>query len=103
MKHLDQNINSFIISPLFLLLLIAGMMAVVTFFFLLQFRKTPGVKYWFIGKLLQQFGQLPMHLNLQQPTLRQRSYGQNSPISELFMALFRFSFFHWPSRPNSNT
>ena len=51
MKHLDQNINNFIISPLFLLLLIAGIMAVVTFFFLLQFRKTPGVKYWLIWQI----------------------------------------------------
>ena len=46
MSNLEPNIDNYIITPLFLLLLIGGLIGVVTFFFLIRFRKTPGVKYW---------------------------------------------------------
>ena len=51
MSNLEPNLNNYIISPLFLLLLIGGLVGVVTFFFLLRFRKTPGVKYWLIWQV----------------------------------------------------
>jgi PAS domain S-box-containing protein len=46
MSNLDLNIPNYIVSPLFLLLLIGGLIGITTFFFLLRFRETPGVKYW---------------------------------------------------------
>lgn len=51
MSNLEPTIDNYIISPLFLLLLIGGLIGVVTFFFLLRFRKTPGVKYWLIWQV----------------------------------------------------
>jgi PAS domain S-box-containing protein len=51
MSNLEPKIDNYIISPLFLLLLIGGLIGVVTFFFLLRFRKTPGVKYWLIWQI----------------------------------------------------
>lgn len=48
MSNLDLNIPNYIVSPLFLLLLIGGLIGITTFFFLLRFRETPGVKYWLI-------------------------------------------------------
>lgn len=41
----------YIISPLFLLLLIGGFLGIVTFLFLLRFRKTAGVKYWLVWQV----------------------------------------------------
>ena len=51
MSNFEPKIDNYIISPLFLLLLIGGLIGVVTFFFLLRFRKTPGVKYWLIWQV----------------------------------------------------
>jgi len=51
MINLEPNINNYIVTPLFLLLLIGGLIGVVTFFFLLRFRKTPGVKYWLVWQV----------------------------------------------------
>ncbi len=51
MSKFEMNTGNYIISPLFLLLLIGGLIGVGTFFFLLQFRKTPGVKYWLIWQI----------------------------------------------------
>jgi len=51
MSNLEPNIDNYTITPLFLLLLIGGLIGVVTFFFLLRFRKTPGVKYWLVWQV----------------------------------------------------
>jgi PAS domain S-box-containing protein len=51
MGNLDFNIASFSITPLFVLLLIGGIVGIITFFFLLKFRKTPGVKFWMIAQI----------------------------------------------------
>lgn len=51
MSNLGPNIDHYIITPLFLLLLIGGIIGIVTFFFLLRFRKTPGVKYWLVWQI----------------------------------------------------
>lgn len=51
MSNLGLNIDSYIITPLFLLLLIGGLIGVFTFFFLLRFRRTPGVKYWLVWQI----------------------------------------------------
>jgi len=51
MSNLELNFDNYIISPLFLLLLIGGLIGVVTFFFLLRYRNTPGVKYWLIWQV----------------------------------------------------
>lgn len=48
MNNLDLNIPNYIVSPLFLLLLIGGLIGITTFFFLLRFRETPGVKFWLV-------------------------------------------------------
>ncbi len=51
MGNLDFNIASFSITPLFVLLLIGGIVGIITFFFLIKFRKTPGVKFWLIWQI----------------------------------------------------
>jgi len=51
MSNLEPNIDNYIVTPLFLLLVIGGLIGLVTFFFLLRFRKTPGVKYWLIWQV----------------------------------------------------
>ena len=51
MSNLLPNIDNYIITPLFLLLLIGGLIGVITFFFLFRFRKTPGVKYWLVWQV----------------------------------------------------
>jgi PAS domain S-box-containing protein len=51
MGNIEPKVDNYIISPLFILLLIGGLIGVVTFFFLLRFRKTPGVKYWLIWQV----------------------------------------------------
>jgi PAS domain S-box len=43
--------DGYIISPLFLLLLIAGIVGVITFFFLLKFRKSADVKFWLVWQV----------------------------------------------------
>jgi PAS domain S-box-containing protein len=43
--------DGYIISPLFLLLLIAGVVGVITFFFLLKFRKSADVKFWLVWQV----------------------------------------------------
>lgn len=51
MSNLEPNIDHYIITPLFLLLLVGGLIGVVTFLFLLRFRRTPGVKYWLVWQV----------------------------------------------------
>jgi len=51
MSNLEPNIDNYIITPLFLLLLIGGLIGVVTFFFLLRYRRTPGVIYWLVWQI----------------------------------------------------
>lgn len=48
METLEIIAESYRITPLFLLLLVAGIISIVTFFFLLKYRNTPGVKYWLV-------------------------------------------------------
>jgi PAS domain S-box-containing protein len=42
------NIDNYLVSPLFILLLLGGIIGIITFFFLLKISRTPGVKYWLI-------------------------------------------------------
>jgi len=51
MGNLDFNIASYSITPLFILLLIGGIVGIITFLFLIKFRKTPGVKFWLIWQI----------------------------------------------------
>jgi PAS domain S-box-containing protein len=51
MGSLHLTISEYIISPLFLLLIIGGLIGMLTFFFLLRFKKIPGVKYWLIWEV----------------------------------------------------
>lgn len=46
-----QNLDSYIISPLFILLLIGGFFGVVTYFHLLRFRQNKGVNYWLLWQI----------------------------------------------------
>jgi PAS domain S-box-containing protein len=48
MNNLVINLNNYLISPLFLLLFVGGLIGIVTFIYLLRVRETPGVKYWLI-------------------------------------------------------
>ncbi|HNX54572.1 MAG TPA: histidine kinase N-terminal 7TM domain-containing protein [Prolixibacteraceae bacterium] len=51
MEYFGTNMDGYIISPLFLLLLIAGVVGVITFFFLLKFRKSADVKFWLVWQV----------------------------------------------------
>ncbi|MBA4408188.1 MAG: histidine kinase N-terminal 7TM domain-containing protein [Bacteroidota bacterium] len=51
MNNLSFNLSNYTITPLFLLLLIGGLIGIITFFFLIRFRETPGVKYWLIWQV----------------------------------------------------
>lgn len=51
MIHSAVNIDNYLITPLFLLLVIGGIIGFITFFFLLRFRNSPGVKYWLIWQV----------------------------------------------------
>jgi len=51
MSNLELHTDNYLITPLFLLLLIGGLIGMITFFFLLRVRKTPGVKFWLIWQI----------------------------------------------------
>jgi PAS domain S-box-containing protein len=48
MGHLDISLISYHITPLFVLLLLGGVIAIITFFSLLKLKKAPGVKFWLV-------------------------------------------------------
>ena len=51
MINLHINLTSYSVSPLFLLLLIGGVIGIITFFFLIRIKNTPGVKFWLIWQI----------------------------------------------------
>lgn len=51
MDILGLNMEEYIISPLFILLLIGGLIGIFTLFFLQRFREMPGVRYWQIWQI----------------------------------------------------
>ncbi|HAH24864.1 MAG TPA: hypothetical protein DCL77_14115 [Prolixibacteraceae bacterium] len=51
MVNLNTNVASYSISPLFMLLLIGGIIGIITFFFLIRVIKTPGVKFLLIWQI----------------------------------------------------
>ncbi|HET6560129.1 MAG TPA: histidine kinase N-terminal 7TM domain-containing protein [Prolixibacteraceae bacterium] len=55
MGNLDINIASYHITPLFILLLIGGVIGIITFFFLLRYRITPGVRFLLVWQLASAF------------------------------------------------
>lgn len=55
MVNLDINFASYHVTPLFILLLIGGFIGIITFFFLIRYKKTPGVRFWLIWQLASSF------------------------------------------------
>ncbi len=51
MNTLGIIMSNYTISPLFILLLVGGLIGIITFSFLLRYRKNPGVKFWLIWQL----------------------------------------------------
>jgi PAS domain S-box-containing protein len=51
MNNTDINLDNYLITPLFVLLLIGGVIGIITFFFLLRFRKSQGVQYWLVWQI----------------------------------------------------
>lgn len=51
MDSLTFSLSNYVISPLFILLQVGGLIGVITFFFLLKFRSTPGVKFMLVWQL----------------------------------------------------
>lgn len=51
MEDLVINIRNYNISPLFILLLAGGVIGVITFSFILKYRKTADVKFWLIWQI----------------------------------------------------
>ncbi|MBC8004074.1 MAG: PAS domain S-box protein [Verrucomicrobia bacterium] len=55
MVNLDLNFASYHVTPLFILLLIGGFIGIITFFFLIRYKKTPGVRFWLVWQLASSF------------------------------------------------
>lgn len=55
MGNLDINIAGYHITPLFILLLVGGFIGILTFFFLLRYKTTPGVRFWLVWQLAATF------------------------------------------------
>lgn len=51
MVNLHTNVEGYSLSPLFMLLLIGGIIGIITFFFLIRVIKTPGVKFLLIWQI----------------------------------------------------
>jgi len=51
MEQLDISISGYSITPLFILLLLGGVIAIITYFFLLRQKKTPGISFWMVWQL----------------------------------------------------
>jgi PAS domain S-box-containing protein len=51
MKNLDITIARYNITPLFILLLVGGVIGIITFLFLIKSRRNPGVKFWLIWQI----------------------------------------------------
>lgn len=51
MDNLTFSLTGYTVTPLFLLLLIGGLIGIITFFFLIKYRSTPGVKFMLIWQL----------------------------------------------------
>lgn len=51
MGSLSLNINNYTISPLFLLLLLGGLIGIIFFLFLTRYRNAPGVKYLLVWQM----------------------------------------------------
>ncbi|HEY3371560.1 MAG TPA: histidine kinase N-terminal 7TM domain-containing protein [Prolixibacteraceae bacterium] len=51
MVNLHVNVESYSLSPLFLLLLVGGVLGIITFFFLLRFKHIPGVKFLMVWQV----------------------------------------------------
>lgn len=51
MDNLTFGLTGYTVTPLFLLLLIGGLIGIITFFFLIKYRSTPGVKFMLIWQL----------------------------------------------------
>lgn len=55
MRNLSLNIQDYIVSPLFLLLILGGVIGVATFFFLLRYWKSTEVKFWLVWQVAASF------------------------------------------------
>ncbi len=55
MNDMESTVAEYLITPLFILLLISGLIGIITFLFLLKSRKSPGVNYWLIWQLASSF------------------------------------------------
>lgn len=55
MVNLDINFASYQVTPLFILLLIGGFIGIITFFFLIRYKKTPGVRFWLVWQLASSY------------------------------------------------
>lgn len=51
MNDLNFSLSDYVVTPLFLLLLIGGLIGIITFFFLFKFRATPGVKFMLVWQV----------------------------------------------------
>lgn len=55
MESLSLNIQDYVVTPLFLLLVLGGIMGVVTFFFLLRYWNSKEVKFWLVWQAAASF------------------------------------------------
>ena len=54
-KNMDISLPGYSVSPLFLLLLIGGVVGIVSFIILSKLKNTPGVKFWMIWQLASSY------------------------------------------------
>lgn len=55
MESLSLNIQDYVVTPLFLLLILGGILGVVTFFFLLRYWNSKEVKFWLVWQAAASF------------------------------------------------
>ena len=51
MGQLNISFSNYNITPLFILLLLGGVIAIITYFFLIKQKKTPGISFWLVWQL----------------------------------------------------
>jgi len=93
MGNLGLNIDNYIITPLFLLLVIGGLIGIVTFLFLLRFWRTPGVKYWMVCQIAASIWAFTYAFEFAATDIETKIMWSNFPISGLSIVQFRLCSF----------
>lgn len=103
MVNLHIHLASYSVSPLFLLLLLGGVIGIITFFFLLRFVRTPGVKFLLIWQIASSIWAFTYAFEFGATDLQTKIMWSKfsyfgivyCPVSFLFFSLAFSSHFKW--------